>query len=525
MPESSPTNGRFDLLAQKYLESRLNSQEAAELHQWIKAHPESGHELLDQLRVHELMKEAARAEHVTPMQAPSAPAASRRRTWIATAALIAFGSLVFLMSRQERPQPVIGAEPQLGEPRSMAMAVLGAQSDAQWHSEAPSLQSPLSPGVLRLREGVARIDFFNGAQVVISGPCDFELLSSNRAYCHSGRVTAEVPPQARGFVIETPAGAIHDLGTSFGLMVQGDQADLHVFDGEVELEDDRTERFLSGQGARLVAGRPTMRFKASQDGFTLPGEIGRLRDDALMRPQEIWRTAGERWNHDSDLLARFTFDKLEGGGFRLPNQAVSGAVSYGALVGCSLSKGRWPDQAALQFRNLSDRVRVVVPSELSSATLTAWVEVHSLSNLYNSLLMSDGFDAGAMHWQILSDGRLRLGINHQAKYMSNYDSPKIINSEMFGSWIHLATVVDSDAKKVLHYLNGKLIAEVDGHRFHSLRIGAACIGNWSDPIDSTPIRNFNGLMGEMTIHRRALNEEEIQEFHDLGSPHRNSGAE
>ncbi len=134
------------------------------------------------------------------------------------------------------------------------------------------------------------------------------------------------------------------------------------------------------------------------------------------------------------------------------------------------------------------------------------------------LLMADGFGAGAMHWQILQNGRLRLGVNHNDRYLKNYDSPTLIQPESHGRWIHLATVVDSEAKKVFHYVNGKQVAAVDGPRFHSLRIGSACIGNWSNPIDSTPIRNFNGLIDELTVHRRPMSHDEIVQLHEYGSP-------
>src|SRR5947207_7903177 len=41
-------------------------------------------------------------------------------------------------------------------------------------------------------------------------------------------------------------------------------------------------------------------------------------------------------------------------------------------------EGRWPDKHALEFRSVSDRVRVSVPREFESLTLAPWVRVQGL---------------------------------------------------------------------------------------------------------------------------------------------------
>lgn len=529
MPDPLPSKPRLDLLAQKYAEGAISAPEAAELLELIKTHPDSGHELLDQLWVHELLRETARAEQVVPVRAVSRPLRHRAAGWIAAAAVAIFAALVIHgewgsdsdksadSDRASASAPA--AEVPSQEQRSTAVALLAATSGAVWDSEAPELSSPLQPRRLRLREGMARIDFFNGARVAISGPCDFEVLSMGRAFCHSGRLSAEVPPQARGFVIDTPSGAILDLGTSFGLLVGDEESDLHVFDGEVELEDS-SERFLTGEGTRLIKGQSVGKFVASRVGFTLPSESHELWNQESGRRMQEWQAAGRTWNSDSDLLARFTFEEVGEPGFRLRNLAADERVADGTLVGCSMGSGRWPGKTALHFRNLSDRVRIDVPGELQSLTLTAWVEVHGLPNLYNSLLMADGFDMGSLHWQIVENGKLRLGTRHPDDYPANYDSPIMVTTESFGCWLHLASVVDHQAKQVRHYLNGNMVSEQDAPKLHPITIGKGCIGNWSDPIDNWPIRNFNGLMDEMTIHRRALKSEQIRELFEIGSPDR-----
>lgn len=67
---SSPA-GRFDLLAQKYLDHDLTEDEAGELLELVKTDPGAGTRVLDQLTVHELLREAARAEQVMPLSRES----------------------------------------------------------------------------------------------------------------------------------------------------------------------------------------------------------------------------------------------------------------------------------------------------------------------------------------------------------------------------------------------------------------------------------------------------------------------
>ena len=77
--------------------------------------------------------------------------------------------------------------------------------------------------------------FYSGARVVLQGPAEFQIVSSNEASCSQGRLIAEVPPQARGYRLVTPQMAATDLGTVFGVDVRQGATELHVFEGSVEI--------------------------------------------------------------------------------------------------------------------------------------------------------------------------------------------------------------------------------------------------------------------------------------------------
>lgn len=527
MSETDPNNnrrGRFDILVQKFLEQTIEVEEAGELLAMIECDSELGREVLDHLAVNELLLEAARAERVTPMTEPlRKPRDTRWVPWLAVAAAVTMLLAVLMKDAFPRKGEMVGDPapvPVPAESTSAAVAVLGASNGAEWDaaSPEPTVGSPLEPGILRLKKGVARIDFFNGARVVITGSTVFELVGQDHAICHSGKLSAEVPPQAHGFVVGTPDGDVRDLGTEFGLEVGAEGAAVHVFNGEVEIEDDGPKKFRAGEGVRLNDGKLTSRFSSDRGSFLLAREALAERRAALEAKSVEWNAAGEEWNLDKHLLARFDFVGLKSPAFGLRNVSSYGEVNDGAIVTCPVVEGRWPGKTALQFRSLGDRVRLKIPEEHDSLSITAWVTVHSLPHRYNSLLMSDGFGQGAVHWQIVEDGSLNLGIRMNPEWPAKFVTPAILTQAMFGQWMHLAVVVDGEAKTVTHFLNGEPIFSKKEQRLPKLHVGSACIGNWSDPVSDVPIRNLNGIIDEMTIHDRALSGEEIKTMYRVGSP-------
>lgn len=528
---SSP-NGRFNLLAQKFLEHELSEAEAAELLDFVTEEPEAGIQMLDQLKVHELLREAARAEQVTPVFTESIGSQGKKKwptllaTGVAAAAMVALG-INLNRSPPEDSTPAGFTERQVQtippqvEQMTKAVAVLGETFNALWAVGSPTTSSPLNPGILELRSGMARIDFFSGARVLLTGPGVFELVSMNRAICHRGRLTAEVPSQARGFVIVTPDGLVRDLGTAFGLEVEAQGTAVHVLDGEVEIDDGGPQRFSSGEGVRLVNGRTTERFAAAPGGFTFSMSAIVSPRDALARRIEGWTASGIATNEDPHLLARFDFQGFTSPAFLLRNTAAKNLVTDGSIINCPVAEGRWPGKGGLQFRSLSDRVRIEVPGEFHSLTYTVWVSVHSLANRFNSLLMTEGFELGGVHWQVVDNGAVRLGICADPNLLrkpSNYDSPPLLGPERFGQWLHLAVVVDGGTKAVRHYLNGKLVAEHQANDLPPLTLGAMCLGNWTEPFGELPIRNFSGIIDELTIHDRPLKAAEIGAMFAAGCP-------
>ena len=392
--------------------------------------------------------------------------------------------------------------------------MLNGVVDAQWSSraEAPRAGAPLDPGWLRLKSGLAQVVFYSGARVVIEGPAEFQIISPSEASCRAGKLTVEVPPQARGFRIATPQMDVTDLGTAFGLDVKTVATELHVFKGSVEFRSSGTAKQTLREGAGAVAesSRPPRLITAEEAAFT---SLLELRDKSVAADSsryDRWRAASVRLSQDPSLLVHFDFEHGARSDWQLRNAtSQASAVPDGTIVGCQWVEGRWPTKPALEFRGVSDRVRLNVPGEFDSLTLAAWVRVQGLDRQFNSLLMCDGFDAGTLHWLIRDDGVLSLTVigSDPANYQIVASRPAL-PLDQFGMWVHLAVVLDGNAKRVSHYLNGHMVWE-KALKIHSpFRIGTAELGNWNGrgfpANDPFMIRNFSGAMDEFCLFSRAL---------------------
>ncbi len=168
--------------------------------------------------------------------------------------------------RQE-PQPkqhvAIQEESQQQPQSKQPVAILVTAVDCRWENGALPTEpgSRLSPGRLCLIQGIARIDFNQGAQVTLEGPAVLELRTAGYALLEVGKLVARVPKQAIGFTIQTPMAKVVDLGTEFGVEVEPSGiSEVHVFAGVVELSSlaDGTRHpagtlIRAGQAKRLEA--------------------------------------------------------------------------------------------------------------------------------------------------------------------------------------------------------------------------------------------------------------------------------
>jgi hypothetical protein len=411
---------------------------------------------------------------------------------------------------------------ELSEPMTASVAVLKRGVDPEWgvkEGGAPSIGAALNPGNLVLRSGVAEIEFIQGARLCMEGPAEVLLVSGGEAFCRSGRVTVHVPEQARGFKLGTPSGDVVDLGTDFGVDLSGGTPGLVVFKGEVEWHQKgvQVRKFTPGSAVDLGSPGAPVLIAAKAGAFDFSRQFDAKASASQRAAFMRWKDASIRRNSDPDLKLHLDF--LEEPESRMVrNQASStGGIQDGALVGCQWVEGRLPGKRALLFRSVNDRVRLKLPGEYNDLTLCAWVQVQSLPARQSSLLMSEGVAAQSLHWQVLQDGSICLGIlNSQSKpLVEDYISPVVFTPEQVGQWTHLAVVLDSAKEEVRFLANGVCQSRHPLRNTRCVKPGMVELGNWTPSTaywGSKPVRNLAGAMDEVLLFSRALRDEEIKEM-------------
>ncbi len=420
------------------------------------------------------------------------------------------------------------------EATSRGVALITQLVDVTWPAEQRSMEvgDALPPGAFEIASGYAQIEFFCGATVILGGPAELDLKSPLLATVRRGTLRAQVPPAARGFSLEVDDLKVVDLGTEFGLSVTDEGANVQVFDGEVELLQPKTEKRLLTPGKALVR-TPNGVYEettVTPDSFLDIATLeSRARGQHNARYQR-WRSWSEELRRDPRLITYYAFDQSDGWNRRLTNSLEpANSELDGAIVGADRSPGRWPAKSSLEFKRPGDRVRVQLPGEYGSLSFSCWVKIDSLDRWFNSLFLTDGYNKGEPHWQILDTGQLYFSVRPRERGEAGpVDfkalSPPFWKPSLSGRWLHLATVYDVPRASITHYLNGEVLSEASvptEKMVEETRIGTASIGNWSVPTkpDSRfAIRNLNGSMDEFALFAAALTDDEIKKIYDNGRP-------
>jgi FecR protein len=204
-----------------------------------------------------------------------------------------FASMFAIRQRSSIEAPVSAKSS--NERRDGNVAWLVNAQDCQWaaiESEMPG-RDMRAGKLLRLRGGLAQIEFARGARVILQGPAELVLVSGSEARLVHGTLTAHVPTTARGFTILSPRGKVVDLGTEFGLSVddEGDTT-VRVFDGLVvafPISSEPSTRsavtIAQDQTAR-IDGR-TVSLKPAQGEQSLPRFIRSIEPPRIVTPRSL----------------------------------------------------------------------------------------------------------------------------------------------------------------------------------------------------------------------------------------------
>lgn len=218
----------------------------------------------------------------------------RRVGWMAAAAaVLLLGGIAILQcvsptSDLRLPtsdlRPLISA---LRSPTSVAPVKLVSQSGVKGLDLPEAL-----PGRMRLESGVVVVRLASDVELTVLGPADLEILDCMQVRLEHGKLLANVPHTATGFVVFATELEICDLGTVFGVSVgpgsvpaAGENiSDVFVFKGSVQVSESRECEWgtaslggcvricKAGEGVRLIAGERSVKITADKT------EVGRLFD-------------------------------------------------------------------------------------------------------------------------------------------------------------------------------------------------------------------------------------------------------
>lgn len=517
---------KVTLLSLQLLDGLLTEPGRTELNELLRGDPETCERYLELAEIHALLvressgdDRSAEIAGILPLPFPVelAPARKMRpkRPWGSFLAIAA--ALVLLVNGYLLWK---GFVPIDGEPSHVpGVAVLSRLVDVDWGEQGrpPAEGETVPTGLFRLKAGLAQLEFFSGATLIVEGPAELHLDSEWSIRCQSGRLRAFVPEPARGFVIETPEYRAVDLGTEFALRVgDGGESEVHVVEGEVRLDtgEGRAIRtLLGGDGLRASSGI----FESVHGGggdFVDRREMLKLANAGSGKRYREWLTTRNTLAADPATVVLFDFENQDPWDRQLINQRGDGP--HAAIIGARWTEGRWPGKGSLEFKRITDRVRLQLPGSFDRLSFSAWVRVEGFDRWLSSLFLTDGFETGEVHWQISNKGELILGISDEGP--PNTVSEPVIHPADLGKWIHLAVTVDRITGLVRHYRDGLIVKEETRRGIPPLQIGRAEIGNWQAEGSNHPIRSLNGRIDEFLILSRALSPEEMAAIHRAGSP-------
>lgn len=520
-------------LIEAWVQDRLDAAQFAELERRLREDPSARAALRRAARLDTALRDWAAQDPNAAAWLPVPP--PRRRAGL-PAWLGAFGlaaAVVFAAAWWSSARVRTSVRP---EATDRGCAILTQTVDHKWETGSAGHRpgDTLKVGSVGLQQGLVQIEFFSGATVLLEGPAELEIVSSWEAICRHGKVRVRVPPAANGFRLRTPDMMLVDLGTEFAAEVNRatKEARVQVFDGAVEAHTSaaapinlKQGQGLETRGAELVR-LTNVRSEDFVDGATLQN----LSRERARSRFASWESFAARQRADARLIAFYGMNRPTGWERLVRNEAVPGnSARDGGAVGAHWTEGRWPGKGALEFKRPGDRVRLNLDGTYEALTMSCWVRVDGLDRLLNALFLTDGYDPGEPHWQILQDGRMMFSLIYSdpedPKTLRNqiYYSPPIFDRANTGRWHHLAVAYDNRTGVAVQYVDG---VEVSGEvsAYHQsgrpITFGSCEIGNWGIPLPKAnfPIRNLNGRLDEFAIYAAALTAAEIDEIFQAGKP-------
>ena len=269
-------NEEFDTLCTSALEGSASDAQSERLQKILKEDPSARTHYLQQSRIHALLTwQSGQGSLEETAEEKTIQFPTWRRILPIAAALILFVGIIAFLNNRDTPQGV-------------TFEIIKANGTTEF-----SLGDQLIQQTLKLASGSLTFKLDSGAIVEAIAPFEMKLHDSMHLSVLSGAVTVDVGEDAKGFVVDTMNTRVVDLGTRFGVAVGGEDTDVVVFEGEVEIykpnSDSHITNLTSGEAVRIDSHWTAKRLAAvaiSGESLailggngTTPPTISRVSDD------------------------------------------------------------------------------------------------------------------------------------------------------------------------------------------------------------------------------------------------------
>ncbi len=417
-------------------------------------------------------------------------------------------------------------------------AVITRSLQAVWGETRKSLHAgdPLPAERLTLREGLAEIQFENGAEVVLEGPAEIRVLSDSRMYLYHGKLTAKVGHEALGFVIDTPSGKVLDLGTEFGVGVDlEERTQVHVFRGEVMVYpmDSKSNYRLEPGKARSI----------SRDGTTAEVDYDPV---TFIREKELTVQLAARQGDDRARWRAFVYDQhrdksLVGHYFdeqdikrpaMLLNSVYGEGVSQPGVFGTEgrnkpgWVQGRWPGEMAVRLERDKHQSIVIPAQEPLSLhgpiTIAAWIYYPNEKQMGGHLIscrqdndVNYQYSIFDSHYSV-SEQQNRFEFLRYEDDVQNRSYSKVFYQQP-NTWYYFCATHDNETLKF--YVNGELF-DLSSYASQVAPLTAEIvIGSMKREGRYVMTQgDFDGIIDDLMLFDRCLTDVEIKAFYEAGKP-------
>lgn len=374
--------------------------------------------------------------------------------------------------------------------------------------------STLRGGALHLRSGLLELTYPSGVVLVLESPARFDLRSAITLWLAEGNASANVPPPALGFTIETPSASIVDLGTEFGVSAGAKNSEVHVFKGEVMIKNSSEPDSL-----RLTENR------ASRIDTQTRTPTG-----IDYQPERFIRTMEEPGSSYRDLIRQF--DPVAYYRMRITPEAsqlvdVSAQHLHGQIVRGTSERASAPGKigAGLRLGGPTVRSYAFVPefpaASTPALTVCAWVRAESRPR-WASIAKHWAKDrsknfGGQFHFGLWHDeGSLEVHVHdHAGAEVGVRDTVPL----PLGAWQFVAFTLDGSTLRL--YRNGQAVASTPCAGLTPIAPSALGIGAKLDG-GIEPERNnagfWDGTLDELAVFHRTLTPEQIRALYQSTPP-------